>query len=622
MFSIFKKIRRMPLFPYFLGEKNKNVGQCVLVLAMNLTTALMEGVSFGSFLVGLSYLNADASRDFHGRILNHLHLSDFLSQRSAVELFLLFILLGIFFQAVKSAASYLSGAINTKIFVGIQETIQVNVLHRIFRFSFPFVNRYKIGDLIEYAKSPSLYLTTVMDHVHQVNVNFFMILITFGLMVFLSKLLTLVTFLGFGFFALFQKFFIKKIAHESQRFTQFSTDFNQELVQGLQAIRLVHLFNRKDHILKKVSIYLKDFGRAQKKAAHWNNAFTACTEIVGISIVGAILMMGYLLMKNNSSSPIPILLTFIGLAYRLTFRAQMMLRSVGQITMSAGTLQRLNNILSEEDKDFVASSGLPFKEFTNEIRFQNVVLKYPQTTREVIQEISFTIPKGKTVALVGSSGAGKSSLLDLLLRLYEPVKGEILVDGLPLQSLDINEWRSKIGVVTQDIFIFNDTILANILFGSLEASRDEVIEAAKAAGAHDFIQSMPNGYDTVVGERGYRLSGGERQRIALARALIRKPCLLILDEATSSLDTHSEKIIQETLHHLKHTVSMLIVAHRLSTIVHADQILVVEKGKIIESGVHQELVKKQGRYAYLWRLQSEELKLKQLLEENEKQFSF
>jgi ATP-binding cassette subfamily B protein/subfamily B ATP-binding cassette protein MsbA len=285
-------------------------------------------------------------------------------------------------------------------------------------------------------------------------------------------------------------------------------------------------------------------------------------------------------------------------------------------------LKRLNNILREEDKEFVSNTGLPFHTFNHEIHFNDVGLRYPKSTREVIQGVSFTIPRGKTVALVGSSGAGKSSLLDLLLRLYEPVQGEILVDGVPLQKIDINEWRSKIGVVTQDIFIFNDTIEANILFGSLEASKEEVIDAAKAAGAHQFIQNLPEGYHTAVGERGYRLSGGERQRIALARALIRKPCLLILDEATSSLDTHSEKIIQETLHHLKHRVSMLIVAHRLSTIVHADQIYVVEKGKIIESGVHQELVKMQGRYAYLWRLQSEELKLKQLLEEKDKQFSF
>lgn len=617
MFNKIKAIRNSPLFFYFWGEKGKNLKPALLVLLMNLITALLEGVSFGFLFIALSFLNENGSRSFNSSFLKLLHLNDFLAQRSPMGLFIISILFAIFLQGVRSLASYLGGLQNTHLFIKIQETIQLNLLQKIFRFSFPYANQYKLGDLIEHARSPTVCVTMLMDHVQQMNLNFFMILITLTLMFFLSPILTLVTFAAFALFGFFHKLFIKKIAQESQRFSQFSTDFNQEVVQGLQALRLVHLFNRKDHVLKRVYLYLKDFGISQKKAAQWNNAFSASTEIMGIVTVGAILILGFFVMKERTSSAVAILITFIGLAYRLTFRIQMLIRAIGQVTFSSGSLIRLNNILKEKDKEFVSSLGMPFPGFNHDIVFRSVSFIYPQTTNPVIQDISFAIPSGKTVAFVGSSGAGKSTVLDLLLRLYDPTKGLIEIDGVPLQNYEINEWRKKIGVVTQDIFVFNDTISANILFGDLEASQQDVIDAAIAAGAHSFIEKLPNGYNTVVGERGYRLSGGERQRIALARSLIRKPKLLILDEATSSLDTYSEKIIQETIDSLKDKVTIIIVAHRLSTIVHADQIFVIEKGSILESGTHQELLDKDGRYAYLWKLQSQKLKLKQLIEENE-----
>lgn len=618
MFKKINKIRNTPLFPYFWGDNGKNVRPCLLVLLMNLITALLEGVSFGFLFLALTFLNNNSSGGINNSILKLLHLTDFLNARSPIGLFIISILFAIFLQGVRSLASYLGGLLNTHLFIKIQENLQISLLNKIFRFSFPSANRYKLGDLIEHAKAPTTCVTMLMENVQQVSLNFFMILITLCLMCLLSRTLTLITFTSFAMFGFFHKFFIRKIAKESQKFSQFSTDFNQEVVQGLQALRLVHLFNRKDHVLKRVYLYLKDFGISQRKASQWNNAFSASTEIMGIVTVGAILILGYFVMKERTSSAVAILITFIGLAYRLTFRIQMLIRAVGQITFNSGSMVRLNNILRDTDKEFVSSLGVPFPGFNKEIAFKKVSFIYPQTETPVIHDISFSIPSGKTVAFVGTSGAGKSTLLDLLVRLYDPSEGVIEVDGVPLQNYEINEWRKKIGVVTQDIFIFNDSISANILFGDLQASKEEIVEAAIAAGAHSFIDKLPNGYDTVVGERGHRLSGGERQRIALARSLIRKPKLLILDEATSSLDTHSEKIIQETIDSLKDKVTIIIVAHRLSTIVHADQIFVVEKGSIFEQGTHLDLLEKNGRYAYLWKLQSQKMKLKQLLEENEK----
>jgi ATP-binding cassette subfamily B protein/subfamily B ATP-binding cassette protein MsbA len=207
---------------------------------------------------------------------------------------------------------------------------------------------------------------------------------------------------------------------------------------------------------------------------------------------------------------------------------------------------------------------------------------------------------------VGESGAGKSSIADLLIGLYEPTSGQVLVDGLALQSYSLESWRKGLGVVGQDTFIFNQSILENIRYGLPQATADEVRDAAHLAQADGFISSLPQGYDTVVGERGYRLSGGQRQRIALARAILMQPEILILDEATSALDSQSERLVQEALNQFERDRTVLVIAHRLSTIVRADQIIVLEKGQVVEQGNHQELLELDGKYAHYWALQSGE----------------
>ena len=239
------------------------------------------------------------------------------------------------------------------------------------------------------------------------------------------------------------------------------------------------------------------------------------------------------------------------------------------------------------------------------IQFESVSLSYANDSIYALKDLSFEIPRNQVTALVGESGAGKSSIIDLLLGLYQPTAGEILVDGNRLDQYCLSEWRRAIGVVSQDTFIFNASILENLRYGRPETGLDEVTAAAKAAQAHDFISLLPKGYDTVVGERGYSLSGGQRQRLALARALIKQPEILILDEATSALDSESEKLIQQALTQFQSGRTIIVVAHRLSTIVNADQILVLEKGQVIEQGTHHSLLKKYGRYARYWALQSD-----------------
>jgi ATP-binding cassette subfamily B protein/subfamily B ATP-binding cassette protein MsbA len=267
-------------------------------------------------------------------------------------------------------------------------------------------------------------------------------------------------------------------------------------------------------------------------------------------------------------------------------------------------MERLNQILSPQSKQFRRQGGTPFSTLQREIRFEGVSLQYAPDLPAALSEISFTLPRGQMLALVGPSGAGKSSIADLLTGLYAPTAGQILIDGMPLEQLELASWQERLGVVSQDTFLFNASIAENIAFGTPGASQAQIEAACQAAQAAGFIECLPQGYDTLVGERGYRLSGGQRQRLSLARAILRAPELLILDEATSALDSQSERLVQEAIERFERNHTVLVIAHRLSTIVKADQILVMESGRIVERNTHLKLLAKGGLYDQLWKQQT------------------
>ncbi len=480
--------------------------------------------------------------------------------------------------------------------VNVNQKVREKLFSHLMGLSADFFSDQKAGVLLSRVAADPANLDSGIAALNVVIREPLTFMVLLGYTFYLNWKLTLLTFtiapaLAFVF-GKTGKYIKRKIAiYQEHNGQSYST-----LQEAISGIRVIHLFNLQKFSFSKLSLQLSEITRLLLKISKMEELSSPTVEFITAIAVSLILFYGGLSVIHGKMTSGDFVAFFA--AFTMMINPIRQLADINsKLHSSAAAMERINDFLAWKSRIVEAKNPKPIPTIQDHIEFKNVQFAYPDTPdRKVLKGLSFTLPAGKTVALVGQSGSGKSSIVQLLTRLYDVTDGAILVDGVDLRELHLKNWRDQVAVVSQDVFLFHDTIFNNILMGRPEATREEVLEAASRAFAYEFIERLPQGFNTIVGDRGLKLSGGERQRISIARAFLKNESFLILDEATSNLDNESEKIVQKTLENLMEHRTTLVIAHRLSTIQKADQIIVMREGEIIETGSYDELMKKSGEF--------------------------
>ena len=374
--------------------------------------------------------------------------------------------------------------------------------------------------------------------------------------------------------------------------------FGLRMWESINSLQLIRAFAQEDYEQDR---FLQTSDRVRRRLLRLDMLWATPGPVSEVSIT--VLIGALILVAESASIGIAALAAFLSLLYRLQGPTRELLQSKIALDGLAGAIDDVDDFLRTTQTPFLSQGSLSAPALRTAVEFRSVSFRYEAGQPLALQDVSFSIPAGKTTAIVGESGAGKSTLMALLFRFMDPSSGEVLADGVPLSAFQLRSWRKRLSLMSQEVYLFNDTVAANIAYGDLDSDQHDLREAARIAKADDFICSLPEGYQTQIGDQGMRLSGGQRQRIALARTILRNPDILLLDEATNALDVETEQAFQIALEQYSHERTVVVIAHRLATVQAADQIIVMSKGRVVEVGAPDQLLKRQGHFSKLHEFQ-------------------
>lgn len=535
----------------------------------------------------------------------YYYVGGWISQYGTSKVLLVLCLTFCAITLVKTSCYFGSSAVMIPIRTGIVRDIRMQLYRKILALPIGFFSQERKGDIIARISGDvgevEYSITSTLDMLIK---NPILIIIYLTVLFMMSWQLTVFTIIFAPLMLMIMSSIGRKLKAGSLAAQRYWSDTMSQIEETLGGLRIIKAFVAENKMEQRFSKVTSDMRNKNTQVGIRQASAHPVSELLGSVLIAIVLWFGgSLIIGDHASIDAPAFISYMTILYSIIQPVKDLSKAAYSIPKGMASVERIDKILSAENPIKEIAEPKPLNGFTESIRFNNVSFSY-DGSKKILDSINLEIPKGKNIAIVGASGAGKSTLVDLVPRFYDVSEGSITIDGTDIRDVSIKDLRQLMGNVNQEPILFNDTIFNNIAFGVEGATMEQVQMAAKIANAHDFIMEKPLGYDEVIGDRGAKLSGGQRQRISIARAILKNPPILILDEATASLDTESEKIVQEALNRLMESRTTIAIAHRLSTIKNSDEIIVMHEGKIVERGKHEDLIALGGHYTRLYNMQS------------------
>ena len=586
----------------------------VLNILFNILYAIFSALAFVSFIPMLDVLFKQTKTVYtepeyvgFSNILEYTedYFNYYLSNQLETDIsstLILVVGIVIFFFLMKNLFNYLALYNITFVKNGLLKNLRENLYSKVLNMPISYFLNKKKGDLMSRITADILEIQTSYLSILELMVREpLTIIFTLIVMFTISPQLTLFVTLFIPISGFIISIIGKKLRKDSKEVQQQQSNFLSIIDETISGQKVIKSFLSENFFHNKFKSINNLLYRFSNKVINRKNLAGPFSEFMGILVIGVLLWFGGKMVLISETISGTTFIVFMGLAYNILTPAKNLSKSFYSIKKGNAAAERVFEIIEYNKDKYDENRTIDFKKFKKNITFNNVEFNYGEV--KILDKISFTINKGESVALVGSSGSGKTTIANLLNGFFGPTSGNILIDDISISNITKESLYRNISIVTQESILFNDTILNNIRIGNLEASKEDIIEASKEANAHEFIQEQLNSYDTTIGDYGNNLSGGQKQRLTIARAMLKSPSILILDEATSSLDSESEKKIQNAIDKLMHGKTSLIIAHKFSTIKKCDKIILIDKGRIIAQGTHQELINSNSSYKNMNELQ-------------------
>ena len=586
-------------FWLILGFAVQYKGLMTTLLILGIFVGFLEGASLAALALSVFVITSESGEclEVIQTVADTVGL-DLCGRFEKQHLFLFLLGMGVCLQVGKSVIQYVSSVIGAHLEAKVGSHLQTKVVIQLMSLEYKLVNSYPAGEkqvLLNSATSAVRFLKLINGAIVTICMftSYFVLLIVtnWKWSIFTGVIIFLVLFLIYPL--------LNRLKILGQQAKKMSIRLSAQTIEYLQAIRLVRLYGREKYVSGFIKDTVWEVARLQRESSIWNALIAPSQETVIILTAVFILFTGYVI-SEDSSTALPQLLAFVVILHRCNGRLSSINALRAMIARQLPQLEHVANFLQQKKKYLIRDTGLDVNKDWRKIELDSVSFRFTENGPHVLQKVSFTIPRGEKIALVGPSGAGKSTLTDIVSGLYEPTSGTISIGRIASSAAKPSSWYELFSVVSQNDLILNLSVKENLLFANPDASQTDIIHACQVADAHEFICQMENGYESILGERGYRLSGGQIQRLAFARAILKRTPILILDEATSSLDVLTEERITQALLDLGDDKTILVIAHRMSTVRNADRIIVLDEGAVVDIGSHDELLYREGLYKKMW----------------------